>query len=126
MHLLGIVKSSPVLVSRLGIGGATACWVIEEFTAQMRAVSKIALHRRSNLATFLETNGIEVTSIFLSLFSYNLIWRSQLYTILIFLVFTRDTPRELARNLDVPWSFSLFLSPANVNLPSTLLEFREK
>ncbi|OVA16901.1 zinc finger protein [Macleaya cordata] len=57
MRLFGIVKSSPVLASRLGVGGATAGWVIEEFTAQMRAVSKIALHRRSNLAIFLETNG---------------------------------------------------------------------
>lgn len=61
MRLLGIVKSSPVLASRLGVGGATAGWVIEEFTAQMRAVSKIALHRRSNLATFLEINGIVYT-----------------------------------------------------------------
>ncbi|PIA63273.1 hypothetical protein AQUCO_00200948v1 [Aquilegia coerulea] len=60
MRLFGIVKSSPVLASRLGVGGATGGWVIEEFTAQMRAVSSIALHRRSNLATFLETNGSEV------------------------------------------------------------------
>ncbi|RZC70316.1 hypothetical protein C5167_033447 [Papaver somniferum] len=57
MRLFGIVKSSPVLASRLGVGGATAGCVIEEFTTQMRAVSKIALHRRSNLAMFLETNG---------------------------------------------------------------------
>ncbi|KAF8389895.1 hypothetical protein HHK36_024413 [Tetracentron sinense] len=57
MRLSGVVKSSPVLASRLGVGGATAGWVIEEFTAQMHAVSKIALHRRLNLATFLETNG---------------------------------------------------------------------
>lgn len=57
MRLLGVVNSSPVLVSRLGVGGATAGWVIREFTAQMRAVSKIALHRRSNMATFLETHG---------------------------------------------------------------------
>ncbi|KAL5723323.1 RING-type E3 ubiquitin transferase [Ranunculus cassubicifolius] len=60
MCLLGIVKSSPLLASRLGVGGATAGWVIEEFTAQMRAVSKIALHRRSNLASFLENYGSEV------------------------------------------------------------------
>ncbi|XXG55217.1 hypothetical protein AAC387_Pa03g2931 [Persea americana] len=57
MRLLGVVNSSPILASRLGVGGATAGWVIREFTAQMRAVSKIALHRRSNMATFLETHG---------------------------------------------------------------------
>ncbi|XP_058115199.1 auxin transport protein BIG [Magnolia sinica] len=57
MRLLGVVSSSPVLASRLGVGGATAGWVIQEFTTQMRAVSKIALQRRSNMATFLETHG---------------------------------------------------------------------
>ncbi|KAK2986274.1 hypothetical protein RJ640_021843 [Escallonia rubra] len=60
MRLLGVVKSTSMLSSRLGTGGTTAGWIIEEFTAQMRAVSKIALHRRSNLASFLETNGSEV------------------------------------------------------------------
>ncbi|GMI69029.1 BIG, LOW PHOSPHATE-RESISTANT ROOT 1, DARK OVER-EXPRESSION OF CAB 1, TRANSPORT INHIBITOR RESPONSE 3 [Hibiscus trionum] len=60
MRLLGVVKSTSVLSSRLGIGGATGRWLIEEFTAQMRAVSKIALHRRSNLSSFLEMNGSEV------------------------------------------------------------------
>ncbi|KAK9116429.1 hypothetical protein Sjap_015376 [Stephania japonica] len=60
MRLLGIVKSSPVLASRLGIGGSAAGWVVEEFTAQMHAVSKIAMSRRSNLASFLETHGSAV------------------------------------------------------------------
>ncbi|KAK9067154.1 hypothetical protein SSX86_014479 [Deinandra increscens subsp. villosa] len=60
MRLLGVVKSTSTLLSRLGIGGSTSGWIIEEFTAQMHAVSKIALHRRSNLATFLETHGSEV------------------------------------------------------------------
>ncbi|XP_057522070.1 auxin transport protein BIG [Amaranthus tricolor] len=60
MRLLGVVKSATLLLSRLGVGGSTSAWIIEEFTAQMRAVSKIALHRRSNLAVFLETNGSQV------------------------------------------------------------------
>ncbi|KAM1666136.1 hypothetical protein ACFX1X_045806 [Malus domestica] len=60
MQLLGVVKSTSVLSSRLGVGGTAGAWIIEEFTAQMRAVSKIALHRRSNLATFLEIHGSEV------------------------------------------------------------------
>ncbi|XP_027153889.1 auxin transport protein BIG [Coffea eugenioides] len=60
MRLSGVVKSTSILSSKLGIGGNTAGWIIEEFTAQMRAVSKIALHRRSNLAAFLEANGSEV------------------------------------------------------------------
>ncbi|KAL5739314.1 hypothetical protein ACOSQ2_028494 [Xanthoceras sorbifolium] len=60
MRLLGVVKSTTVLSSMLGVGGSTGGWIIEEFTSQMRAVSKIALHRRSNLASFLETNGAEV------------------------------------------------------------------
>ncbi|KAK6913403.1 LOW QUALITY PROTEIN: E3 ubiquitin ligase UBR4, C-terminal [Dillenia turbinata] len=60
MRLLGVVKSTSVISSRLGVGGSTTAWIIEEFTAQMRAVSKIALHRRTNLATFLDINGPEV------------------------------------------------------------------
>ncbi|XP_057963954.1 auxin transport protein BIG isoform X2 [Malania oleifera] len=60
MRLLGVVKSTSVLSSKLGVGGTTRGSIIEEFTTQMRAVSKIALHRRSNLATFLEMNGSEV------------------------------------------------------------------
>ena len=60
MQLLGVVKSSSLLSSRLGIGGAAGSWIIEEFTTQMRAVCKIALQRRSNLATFLETKGTVV------------------------------------------------------------------
>lgn len=57
MRLLGVVKSTSLLSSKLGVGATAGAWIIEEFTAQMRAVSKIALHRRSNLATFLESNG---------------------------------------------------------------------
>ncbi|XP_050383808.1 auxin transport protein BIG [Argentina anserina] len=60
MRLSGVVKSTSVLSSRLGVGGTAGTWIVEEFTAQMRAVSKIALHRHSNLATFLEMNGSEV------------------------------------------------------------------
>lgn len=62
MRLLGIVKSTSMLSSRLGTGGTMTGWVIEEFTAQMRAVSKIALHRRANLATFLELNGTTIST----------------------------------------------------------------
>lgn len=58
MRLSGVVKSTVTLLSKLGMGEFTAGWIIEEFTAQMRAVSKIALHRRANLANFLESNGI--------------------------------------------------------------------
>ncbi|KAL8124720.1 auxin transport protein BIG isoform X1 [Apium graveolens] len=60
MRLFGVVKSTTMLSSRLGVGGTTTGWIIEEFTAQMRAVSKIALHRRSNFADFLDINGSEV------------------------------------------------------------------
>ncbi|XP_047958465.1 LOW QUALITY PROTEIN: auxin transport protein BIG [Salvia hispanica] len=60
MRLSGVVKSTATLLSKLGMGEHTAGWIIEEFTAQMRAVSKIALHRRSNLANFLESNGSDV------------------------------------------------------------------
>ncbi|CAL0317336.1 unnamed protein product [Lupinus luteus] len=60
MRLLGVVKSSSLLLSRLGIGGTVGSWIIDEFTGHMRAVCKIALQRRSNFATFLETDGSEV------------------------------------------------------------------
>lgn len=59
MRLFGVVKSTIMLSSRLGVGGTTTGWIIEEFTAQMRAVSKIALHRRSNFAAFLDMNGTD-------------------------------------------------------------------
>lgn len=65
MRLLGVVKSTSVLSSRLGVGGSTGGWIIEEFTAQMRAVSKISLHRRSNLASFLDANGIVTIPLYL-------------------------------------------------------------
>jgi len=58
MRLLGVVKSFPTLLSRIGVGGAAAGWVIKEFTAQMHAVSKIALHRRSNMVAFLGAHGM--------------------------------------------------------------------
>ncbi|GAB4828001.1 hypothetical protein Ancab_040036 [Ancistrocladus abbreviatus] len=60
MRLHGVVKSTAVLLSRLGVGGSTARWIIEEFTAQLRAVSKIALHRRANLAAFFEINDSQL------------------------------------------------------------------
>lgn len=76
MRLLGVVKSTSVLSSRLGVGGATAEWIIEEFTAQMHAVSKIAVHRRSNLATFLDINGI----VTFSGLSYHFLCRDHTHT----------------------------------------------
>lgn len=60
IRLAGVVKSTAILSLKLGMDGITAGWIVEEFTAQMRMVSKIALHRRSNLASFLEMNGSEV------------------------------------------------------------------
>lgn len=64
MRLLGVVKSAAILSARLVGGGASGNWIIEEFTAQMHAVSKIALHRHSNLANFLEMNGISISVIY--------------------------------------------------------------
>ncbi|KAG0465972.1 hypothetical protein HPP92_020136 [Vanilla planifolia] len=60
MRLSGVVKSFPILISRIGIGGAVAGWVIKEFTSQIHAVSRIALHRRSSMVGFLEIHGSEV------------------------------------------------------------------
>lgn len=57
MRLSGVVRSFPMLISRIGIGGAVAGWVIKEFTSQMHAVSKIALQRRSNMVAFLKIHG---------------------------------------------------------------------
>ncbi|ESQ49882.1 hypothetical protein EUTSA_v10019869mg [Eutrema salsugineum] len=59
MRLLGVVKVTSILSSRLGISG-TGGSIVEEFNAQMRAVSKIALTRKSNFSVFLEMNGSEV------------------------------------------------------------------
>ncbi|KAK3129243.1 hypothetical protein QOZ80_6BG0474630 [Eleusine coracana subsp. coracana] len=60
MRLLGVIKSLPAIMSRLGVGGAASSWVIKEFIAQIHTVSKVALHRKSNLASFLETHGTEL------------------------------------------------------------------
>eukprot|EP01018_Ginkgo_biloba_P024431 Gb_03145 [translate_table: standard] len=60
MRLAGVVRTCPVLASKVGVGGVTTLWVIQEFAAQMHAVCKIALHRRANLAAFLDTHGSAV------------------------------------------------------------------
>ncbi|WVZ63924.1 hypothetical protein U9M48_013516 [Paspalum notatum var. saurae] len=60
MRLLGVIKSLPAITSRIGVGGAASSWVIKEFIAQIRTVLKVALHRKSNLASFLETHGTEL------------------------------------------------------------------
>uniref|UniRef100_J3MVR9 Auxin transport protein BIG n=2 Tax=Oryza brachyantha TaxID=4533 RepID=J3MVR9_ORYBR len=57
MRLLGVIKSLPAITSRLGVGGAASSWVTKEFIAQIHTVSKVAMHRKSNLASFLETHG---------------------------------------------------------------------
>ncbi|CAH2055306.1 unnamed protein product [Thlaspi arvense] len=59
MRLLGVVKVTSILSSRLGISG-TGGSIVEEFNAQMRAVSKISLTRKANFSAFLEMNGSEV------------------------------------------------------------------
>ncbi|KAF8656506.1 hypothetical protein HU200_060675 [Digitaria exilis] len=60
MRLLGVIKSLPAITSRIGVGGAASSWVIKEFIAQIHTVSKVALHRKPNLASFLETHGTEL------------------------------------------------------------------
>ena len=68
MRLLGVIKSLPAITSRIGVGGAASSWVIKEFIAQIHTVSKVALHRKSNLASFLETHGINCASVCLTKF----------------------------------------------------------
>lgn len=81
MRLHGVVKSTSLLSSKIGLGATAGAWIIEEFTAQMRAVSKIALHRRSNMGSFLELNGniiFPIVPIFFFYASYSLfffVWR---------------------------------------------------
>lgn len=60
MRLSGVARSCPVLASRISAGGTASAGLIQEFSAQMHAVCKIALHRQSNLAKFLDRNGIRV------------------------------------------------------------------
>uniref|UniRef100_A0A1D1Y594 Auxin transport protein BIG n=1 Tax=Anthurium amnicola TaxID=1678845 RepID=A0A1D1Y594_9ARAE len=57
LRLLGVMNTLSKLSSRIGVGGSAAGWVMKEFTAQLRAVSRIALHRRSNMVSFLQTHG---------------------------------------------------------------------
>ncbi|XP_062198953.1 auxin transport protein BIG-like isoform X2 [Phragmites australis] len=58
MRLLGVIKSLPAITSRIGVGGAASSWVIKEFIAQIHTISKVALHRKLNLASFLETHEL--------------------------------------------------------------------
>ncbi|KAL3677862.1 hypothetical protein R1sor_020818 [Riccia sorocarpa] len=60
MRLAGVARSYPALTARLSVGGSSASRVIQEFCAEMQAVCKIALHRQSNLANFLEHNGTAI------------------------------------------------------------------
>lgn len=57
MRLMGVTRACPVLASSVSAGGSATSWVVEEFSAQIRLVCKIALNRQKNLATFLEQNG---------------------------------------------------------------------
>jgi E3 ubiquitin-protein ligase UBR4 len=55
MRLSGVAQSCPTLASRISAGGSAL--VIQEFSAQMHAVCKIALHRQSDLAKFIDQHG---------------------------------------------------------------------
>ncbi|CAL5065314.1 unnamed protein product [Urochloa decumbens] len=68
MRLLGVIKSLPAITSRIGVGGAASSWVVKEFIAQIHTISKVALHRKSNLATFLETHGTELVDGLMQIF----------------------------------------------------------
>ena len=58
MRLQGVINALPKLKSRIGVGGAATGLVIKEFMARLHDVSRIALHRRSNLVSFLATHGM--------------------------------------------------------------------
>lgn len=57
MRLTGISHACPFFASKVGFGSAATLWVVQEFTAHMRAICKIALHRIVNLASFLDCHG---------------------------------------------------------------------
>lgn len=57
MRLSAVTRSCPLLISRVAVGGSATSWAVQEFSAQMRAVCKIAVHRQSNLASFLTQHG---------------------------------------------------------------------
>lgn len=58
MRLSGVTRTCPLLISKVAVGGSATSWVVQEFSAQMRSVCKIALHRQANLASFLEQHGM--------------------------------------------------------------------
>jgi hypothetical protein len=58
LRLVGVTHSCPILISKMAAGGPATHYVVQEFAAQMRAVCKIALHRPSNLASYLEDHGL--------------------------------------------------------------------
>lgn len=65
MRLSAVTRSCPLLISRVAVGGSATSWAVQEFSAQMRAVCKIAVHRQSNLASFLAQHGKYATKWFL-------------------------------------------------------------
>ncbi|XP_024381357.1 auxin transport protein BIG isoform X3 [Physcomitrium patens] len=60
MRLSAVTRSCPLLLSRLAVGGSATSWAVQEFSVQMRAVCKIAVHRQTNLASFLAQHGASV------------------------------------------------------------------
>jgi hypothetical protein len=65
MRLSAVTRSCPLLISRVAVGGSATSWAVQEFSAQMRAVCKIAVHRQSNLASFLAQHGKFSITLFL-------------------------------------------------------------
>ncbi|KAG6555165.1 hypothetical protein Mapa_003204 [Marchantia paleacea] len=74
MRLAGVARSYPALTARMSVGGSASSRVIQEFCAQMQAVCKIALHRQSNLASFLEYNGTTIVDELVKVLWEILIW----------------------------------------------------
>ena len=86
MRLAGVVRTCPFLASKVGVGGATTAWVIQEFAAQMHAVCKIAMHRRANLAAFLENQGILSVTPLCYIVCFFVIYISRVPYLLIFII----------------------------------------
>uniref|UniRef100_A0A0D9XBJ0 Auxin transport protein BIG n=1 Tax=Leersia perrieri TaxID=77586 RepID=A0A0D9XBJ0_9ORYZ len=115
MRLLGVIKSFPAITSRIGVGGAASSWVIKEFIAQIHTVSKVAMHRKSNLASFLETHAMLNAWLCIQMKNLESQWHLRFLTFEYCCILTSSRP--VSNVLFFGWLFSLAISSRFLQVP---------
>ena len=72
LRLTGISRVCPLLVPKVRLGGSALPCLIQEFTALLRAACKIALHRRGNFVSFLESHGKTLSKVSIMFYMHHM------------------------------------------------------